>query len=336
MTPIISTSQLTKRYILPNGPLALRGVDLEVHSGEIFSLLGPNGAGKSTLIAILCGLFPPTSGEVRVAGYDVVGAGRLAVKRLIGVVPEEIALYPSLTGVQNLEFFGELHHLDKKLLRKKIQEALEITGLTGRANDRVAQYSNGMKRRLNIAVAMLHDPMIYFLDEPTLGLDPQNRRRILNLVTLLRQEAGKTIIYTTHNMEEAAEISDRVAIMHQGQIIKVGTPENLIQQLELSETLELQVTRFPADDQEGVLPPPGLGAVPGIKQALWDGDRLVLSLEPGEQHPSSHLLPVILKQLDKAGWVVISISTQRPTLETVFFRLTGQPLKIKGVDEEGG
>jgi ABC-2 type transport system ATP-binding protein len=230
MAAIISIRHLSKQYDPPDGPLALHEIDLEIQEGEVFSLLGPNGAGKTTLITLLCGLFPPSSGEIVIAGHSVVH-DPLAVKQILGVVPEEIALYPRLSAYQNLRYFGLLYGLKGQELEQAIEDMLAVVGLADRARDKVAHYSSGMKRRLNVAVGLLPRPRIVLLDEPTLGLDPRSRQRILELVLHIRREHGTTILYTTHYLDEAQELSDRVGIIHEGRIIALGTPEELIQQI---------------------------------------------------------------------------------------------------------
>ena len=227
MAPIIITRGLTKQYAPPRGPVAVSDVDLEVEEGEVFGLLGPNGAGKTTLIALLCGLFPPTAGDATVAGASVV-RDPLAVKRAIGVVPEEIALYGRLSGRRNLRYFGALQGLRGRDLERAVEDALAAVSLSDRADDKAADYSNGMKRRLNIAAGVLHKPRVLFMDEPTLGLDPESRRQVLDLVGRFKRDEGTTILYTTHHMEEAQEVSDRVGIIHRGRIIALGTPAALV------------------------------------------------------------------------------------------------------------
>jgi len=315
MAEIITVRKLSKRYHLPDGPLALNELDLHVQEGEIFSLLGPNGAGKTTLIAVLCGLFPPTSGEAIIAGYNVV-QNPLAVKQIIGVVPEEIALYPQLTGRQNLRYFGQLYGLGGQELDKATADVLAVIGLTDRASDKVAHYSSGMKRRLNVGVGLLHKPRIVLLDEPTLGLDPESRRRILDLVLQLKQE-GATILYTTHYMEEAQELSDRVGIIHHGQIIALGTPEELIQTMRGEDTLRLHIGT--AKVSPSVLE--AWQQVRGVKQVLLEGEVITISLPH-----AAEVLPEILRLADQAGLSVSSLMVQQPNLETVFLRLTGQRL----------
>ena len=316
MTPIISTRKLAKQYNPPKGPMAIKEIDLEIAEGEIFGLLGPNGAGKTTLIAILCGLFPPTTGDAMIAGHNAV-QDPMAVKQIIGVVPEEIALYTRLTGRQNLRYFGALYGLDGQELDQAVDEVLTVVGLTDRADEQVGRYSNGMKRRLNIAVGLLHKPRILLMDEPTLGLDPESRRHILDLVVRLKQDRGTTILYTTHNMDEAQELSDRVGIIHRGQIIALGTPDELIQSLDVEDTLRLRVAI-------ATVSPAALDAlrqVKGVKQISSEGDAITLSLQS-----AAEALPEVLRIVKEAGIGVRALTVQQPNLETVFLRLTGERL----------
>lgn len=320
MAAIIALRNLSKQY-RPRGPLALREVDLEIQAGEIFSLLGPNGAGKTTLISVLCGLFPPTGGEAVIAGHNVV-RDPLAVKRIIGVVPEEIALYPQMTGRQNLRYFGLLYGLKGSELDWAISEVLEIVGLADRAGERVAHYSNGMKRRLNVGVGLLHKPKIILLDEPTLGLDPESRRHILELVIQLKRERGATILYTTHAMDEAQKLSDRVGILHRGRLIALGTPAELIRTIHSEDTLRLEVENV----REAAAMVVALQQVRGVKWVRLEEDpgeavHFTLSLSS-----AAEALPEILRVAREGGVEVRSLSVQPPDLETVFLHLTGERL----------
>ena len=319
MTAIITVRKLCKRYHPPDGPLALNEIDLQIQEGEIFGLLGPNGAGKTTLIAILSGLLPPTSGEAVVAGHSVV-RNPMAVKRAIGVVPEEIALYPQLSARQNLRYFGQLYGLSGQALDEAIDEVLAVIELADRADDKVAHYSSGMKRRLNVGVGLLHNPRIVFMDEPTVGLDPESRRRILDLVLQLNREQGTTILYTTHYMEEAQELSHRVGIIHRGQIIALGTPDELIRTIHAQDILHLHL---------GVsrVSPAALDAlqqVEGVTQVTLEGDTITLSLQD-----AAGLLPEILHLTEEVGISVRALTVQRPNLESVFLHLTGQRLTVE-------
>lgn len=316
MTPIITARKLSKQYNPPDGPMALKEIDLEIQAGEIFSLLGPNGAGKTTLIAILCGLFPPTRGDAIIAGHSVA-QNPMAVKQVIGIVPEKIALYTRLTGRQNLRYFGLLYGLDGRELDQAIADVLAVVGLTERAGDRVADYSNGIKRRLNIAVGLMRKPRLLLMDEPTSGLDPESRRRVLDLVAQLKRDQGATILYTTHNMDEAQEISDRVGIIHSGQIIALGTPDELIQAIHMEDTLRLRV-------EGSTVSPAALDALQqaqGVKQVSLNKDAITLSLLS-----TAEVLPEILRIVKEAGIGVRALSVQQPNLEAVFLRLTGQSL----------
>ena len=316
MAAIITVRKLSKQYKPPDGPLAINEIDLHIQEGEIFSLLGPNGAGKTTLIAILCGLFPPTSGEAIIAGHSVV-QNPMAVKQIIGVVPEEVALYSQLSGRHNLRYFGLLYGLSGQELDEAIDDVLTVIGMTDRAGDKVAHYSSGMKRRLNVGVGLLHKPRILLLDEPTLGLDPESRRRILDLVLELKQDHGATILYTTHYMEEAQELSDRVGIIHHGKIIALGTPDELIQTIHAEDTLRLQV----GVSKVSTAVVDALKQVRGVKQVSVGGDAITLSLLY-----AADALPEILRLVAESGISVGSLTVRQPNLETVFLRLTGERL----------
>lgn len=201
-------------------------LSLQVESGELFGLLGPNGAGKTTIINVLCGLIKPTSGSATVGGYDVQKEVS-KVKALIGVCPQETALYPYLTGIENIELFGNLYMMNKGSLKKRCEQLLKKMGLEDDAKRRVAKYSGGMKRRLSLILALIHDPEIAFLDEPTVAMDPQSRHAVWDFITELKKE-DKTIILTTHYMEEAEELCDRVGIIDHGKLIALGTSKDLI------------------------------------------------------------------------------------------------------------
>jgi ABC-2 type transport system ATP-binding protein len=205
---------------------AVDGVSLHVAKGELFGLLGPNGAGKTTTVNILCGLLKPASGSVIVGGYDVQKESA-KVKELIGVCLQETAVYPYLTGIENIELFGNLHTLDKGTLRTRRDMLLEKMGLAQDAKRKVEKYSGGMKRRLSLILALIHDPQIIFLDEPTIGMDPQSRRAVWDFMEELKKE-GKTIFLTTHYMEEAEALCDRVGIIDHGKLIALDSPKELI------------------------------------------------------------------------------------------------------------
>ena len=219
----IVVERLRKQFDPPKGPVAVDDVSFSIEEGEIFSLLGPNGAGKTTTISILSCLLKPDSRRSATWAASRSPASRTKVKKLIGVVPQDIALYEDLSGRENLLFWGRMYGLSGAALNKRVDEVLELIGLVDRQKDRVDKYSGGMKRRVNIGAALLHKPRILYLDEPTVGIDPQSRRSILDGVKDLNA-AGMTVLYTTHYMEEAQELSDRIGIMDQGQDDRHGHP----------------------------------------------------------------------------------------------------------------
>jgi ABC-2 type transport system ATP-binding protein len=222
---IIEINHLSKTFKGATEP-AVNDLSLTVFQNEIFGLLGPNGAGKTTTISILCGLFPPSKGQVKIAGMDLFG-DHSSIKQIIGVVPQDIALYPTLTARENLNFYGHMYGLHGKVLKEKIEMWLNHFGLTEAGNKRVSTYSGGMKRRVNLIAGILHDPQILFLDEPTVGVDVQSRNVIIEHLKELNKK-GTTIIYTSHHMEEAQHFCSRVAIIDYGKIIIEGTPTELI------------------------------------------------------------------------------------------------------------
>ncbi|WP_299029224.1 ATP-binding cassette domain-containing protein [uncultured Thermanaerothrix sp.] len=310
---MIRVHNLTKRF----GHLtAVDNLTFEVKEGEIFSLLGPNGAGKTTTISILATLLLPTSGEAWIDGYSILQRP-LEVRRLIGVVPQEIALYQDLSGYENLWFWGQMYGLRGAELRQRIRMTLEQVGLDEKAHHKVRTYSGGMKRRLNLAAGLLHHPRVLFLDEPTVGIDPQSRRAILDFVKSLNRE-GMTILYTTHYMEEAQELSHRVGIMDHGRLIALGTQSALLQQAGEHDTLVLSF-------ENDLKPQPPLEVLRHLSEVInvsREGDRIkVLTTAPEEVLP--HLVTVCLEH----GVRIRSVEVIEPNLETVFLKLTGRALR---------
>jgi ABC-2 type transport system ATP-binding protein len=222
---IIQIKDLTKTYKGSDEP-AIDSISLDIYQDEIFGLLGPNGAGKTTTLSILCGLFSSDSGTVSIDGLNI-GNNLREIKRIIGVVPQEVALYPTLTAIENLTFFGNMYDLKGKLLHDRIMERLKVFGLERFAKKKVSTFSGGMARRLNLIAGLLHDPKVVFLDEPTVGIDVQSRIVILNYLHEINK-LGTTIIYTSHYMEEAENLCSRVAIMDRGKIISIGNPKELV------------------------------------------------------------------------------------------------------------
>jgi ABC-2 type transport system ATP-binding protein len=237
--PAIVIDNLVKKF---EDVTAVDGINLQVSKGELFGLLGPNGAGKTTTINILCGLIKPTSGSCKVGGYDVQKE-TAKVKELIGVCPQETAIYPYLTGIENVELFGNLHTMDREMLKSRREILIKNMGLTQDAKRRAEKYSGGMKRRLSLILALIHDPQIAFLDEPTVAMDPQSRHAVWDFIKDLKKE-DKTIILTTHYMEEAEELCDRVGIIDYGKLIALGSPKELISNNKVVKNLEEVIIRL--------------------------------------------------------------------------------------------
>lgn len=322
---MIETHDLAKTYKTADGEevQAVKGLDLEIRKGEIFSLLGPNGAGKTTTISMISGLVTPTRGDAEIGGFSITEQP-LQAKKLMGVVPQEIALYNTLTGRQNLEFFGKMYGLRGGILNKRVDEVLEFVGLTDRQKDKVENYSGGMKRRLNVGVGLLHKPDLVYMDEPTVGIDPQSRRRILDTVKELRDERGMTVLYTTHLMEEAEELSDRVGIMDHGEIIALGTQDELIQRVGEKDLLILKVGAGAVSELQDRL----TREVPGVTQVLVEQNeqasvsQLKISAKRGRK-----ALPDVIQLAGAAGVEVQSVEIREPDLEAVFLHLTGRALR---------
>ncbi|MBN2549535.1 MAG: ABC transporter ATP-binding protein [Anaerolineales bacterium] len=293
---------------------AVKGVSFEVAAGEVFSLLGPNGAGKSTTISMLCSLLEPSAGEAFIMGHSIRSASAQA-RAALGVVPQDIALYPDLSACENLVFWGKMYGLRGQLLKQRVDEVLEIIGLTDRQRDRVNTFSGGMKRRVNIGAALLHRPQVIIMDEPTVGIDPQSRRHILDNVKSLNQQ-GMTVLYTTHYMEEAEELSDHIAIMDLGKIVAAGTYPELISLVGEQTRIDLGLNCEP--DQ--VLP--ALKGVEGVSQvSSLDGKVTALV------NDSNLVLPRLFDAANSLGARITSVDIQEPNLEAVFLHLTGRALR---------
>jgi ABC-2 type transport system ATP-binding protein len=324
-TPIIEIHGLKKHFNPPDGVIAVKGISFEIMQGEIFSLLGPNGAGKTTAINMMSGLLTPTEGDVTVGGHSITD-DPMGVKKLIGVVPQELAVYPTLSARQNLAFFGKMYGLGGSLLKERIAEVLDFTELADRADDPVDEYSGGMKRRVNIGIGLLHRPQVLFLDEPTVAIDPQSRRNILDAVKSLNEQ-GMTVLYTTHYMEEAQELSDRVAIIDHGEIIALGTQEELTQMVGEHDTLTLSVPGVTQDviDRlralDGVDKCIQVGAENGDTDATQNGDLRLLTRD------GDMVLPEVIGTITAAGLKLTALEVQEPTLEAVFLHLTGRALR---------
>ena len=293
---------------------AVRGISFEVQAGEIFSLLGPNGAGKSTTISMLACLLEPTQGDALVMGHSIRHEP-MAVKAAIGLVPQEIALYGDLSARENLDFWGKMYGLRGATLKQRVDEVLDIIGLTDRQKGRVAKFSGGMKRRLNIGIALLHRPQVLILDEPTVGIDPQTRRNILDSVKKFNRQ-GMTVLYTTHYMEEAQELSDHIAIMDQGQVIAYGTHDDLVKIVGELDRIDLTLDA----EAEPVLA--RWRATEGVHQVSAEDGNLTLLVDD-----SNLVLPRLFESATEAGVRITSVQIQEPNLEAVFLHLTGRALR---------
>jgi ABC-2 type transport system ATP-binding protein len=309
---MIEVDQLRKSY----GDLtAVDSVSFTAHPGEIFGLLGPNGAGKSTTIGCISGLLTPTAGHVRVMGHDVVREGT-AARQVLGVVPQEIALYEELSAVENLHYWGGAQGLRNPRLKQRIQAVLESTGLLDRANEPVKRFSGGMKRRLNFACGMVHAPKVLLLDEPTVGVDPQSRVHLLDLVREQAKGAGTCVLYTTHYMEEAETLCDRLAIIDHGKVIAAGTLSELRSMMAEHDLLRLSGVFEPAKIRESI------GSLDGIEIVHAEENLLTLSLAD-----AARKLPVIFAALEAGGAEVRGATLTQPNLESLFIKLTGKELR---------
>jgi ABC-2 type transport system ATP-binding protein len=315
MPVMIEVLDLVKQYSGAASP-AVAGVSFSVEQGEVFSLLGPNGAGKTTTLSVLSCLLAPTSGDARLGGHSV-RTDPMGVKRLLGVVPQEVALYLPLTASENLNFWGKMYGLGGADLKRRVDEALDLVGLRDRAGERIETYSGGMRRRINIAVGLLHRPTVVFMDEPTVGIDPQSRRNILDTVKALNQQ-GMTVLYTTHYMEEAQELSHRIGVIDHGKLIALGTLEELTRLVGQEDAIELKIA--------GEHVPPelieALRRVPGVSQASAE-DGVVRLLAPD----ANRVLPDVVAAAGTQGVKIAGVAVQEPNLEVVFLHLTGRALR---------
>jgi ABC-2 type transport system ATP-binding protein len=293
---------------------AVDGVSFEVEKGEIFSLLGPNGAGKTTTISMLSCLLHPDDGDAVVMGHSI-RTDQMGVKSVLGVVPQEIALYEDLSARENLTFWGKMYGLRGAVLKNRVSEVLELIGLTDRAGDFVKKYSGGMKRRVNIGVALLHKPQVIYMDEPTVGIDPQSRRNILDSVVALKNQ-GMTVLYTTHYMEEAQELSDHIAIMDTGKLIAYGTNQELVRIVGEMDRITLTINT----ESERVLE--DWKKVTGVKQVTAEDGKLNILADDSNQ-----VLPRLFETASIKGVRIISIEILEPNLEAVFLHLTGKGLR---------
>ena len=335
MPAILEVDHLVKKY----GDFeAVKGISFSVEEGEVFGLLGPNGAGKTQTISMLTGVVQPTSGTARIGGHDLrTQMGE--VKKINGLVPQDLALYPTLSARANLNFFGRIYGLRGKDLKERVEDVLRIVALTDRADQAVEKYSGGMKRRVNIAAGLLHHPRLFFLDEPTVGVDPQSRNHIFESVLRLNRERGMTIIYTSHYMEEVEFLCNRVAIVDQGKIVAMDTIKNLVALLgggvihfglqRVDDAIVAQLGKLPAVTEATLLPQP-------VAPSLAEGKDV--EAKESEPMPGGAIVKVVAKNSQQAIVNVIgflheqditltSLEILKPNLESVFLHLTGKKLR---------
>jgi ABC-2 type transport system ATP-binding protein len=309
MAPILEVSGLSKRY---GEREAVRSLSFHVSPGEIFGLLGPNGAGKTTTIGMIAGVVPSGGGTIRLNGEDATACGR-RVRRKLGLVPQTIALYPALTARENLAFFGKIYGLPKAALSPRIDSLLGLAGLTGRRDEAISSFSGGMKRRLNLACALVHEPALLLLDEPTVGVDPQSRERIYDAMGELAA-SGLALLLTTHYLEEAERLCHRLAIMDEGRIVAEGSVKELCALAGKEPTIEVVLVRLPGEGLRKKLAELGaLPADPGSYRILGAGAEKVL--------------PELLALVSSEGNAVEELRMHRPNLGDAFLHLTGKALR---------
>lgn len=310
-THVLAVAGLSRSF----GPLqAVDDVSLHVAEGETYGLLGPNGAGKTTTISMVCGLLQPDAGTVTVCG-QVMSTRAAGVRRHIGYVPQELAVYPDLTGRENLRFFARVHGMGRHQLASRVDEVLEVVGLADRGDDRVDEYSGGMKRRLNIAVGLLHEPRLLVLDEPTVGVDPQSRHAILESVGRLAG-GGMSVLYTTHYMEEADRLCDRVGIIDVGRLQAEGTRRELVART--GDLDRVRITGRGELAQAAVT----MEALEAVREAAPD----VVGVDVTVTDARSHLAR-LLEAAGRGGMEVTGVEVREPDLEAVFLQLTGRALR---------
>jgi ABC-2 type transport system ATP-binding protein len=313
MGNIIETKKISKKY---NGFMAVDSIDLNVPKNSVYGVLGPNGAGKTTLISMLCTILRPTSGMATVNGYDIVKQAK-EVRASIGIVFQSRALDDILTGREHLEMHASLYGVPRDIRQERLDEVLELIALGKKADEYVKTYSGGMKRRLEIGRGLIHHPKVLFLDEPTLGLDPQTRENIWDYISHLNQTSDITVLLTTHYMEEADKLCDEIAIINQGKIITSDSPRNLKKELK-ADTITIKVD-YPDDFVEKVK------ELDFIKDAFLIDGEVKLMVESGE-----NLIPAVVEFASKEGFPVKSVELEHPNLEDVFIKFTGSKISSEG------
>jgi ABC-2 type transport system ATP-binding protein len=315
MPDVLQVQGLRKAY---GARVAVADVSLHVCAGEVLGLLGPNGAGKSTTVGMICGLTAADAGSISVGGATL-SSDEFGFKRRIGLVPQDIALFEDLPALANIELFGALYDLPKATLKQRAMAVLDQVGLADRARDKPATFSGGMKRRLNIACALVHDPDLLLLDEPTAGVDPQSRNAIFDTLEALKR-AGKAIVYTTHYMEEAERLADRIVIIDHGKVVASGTLAELVRTLPAAQTLALDIDG--TLDHDAVR---ALQALPGVQHVQFDAGHLTVGV--GHIGDLARTAAAVLQAVAATGATVRHVSSGRANLEDVFLALTGRQLR---------
>lgn len=310
---IIKIKNVTKRF---KDKIVLDNISFEVEEGEIFGFIGPNGAGKSTLINIISTILEKEKGKITVDGYDI-DKDSIKAKSVIGIVPQEVALIEELNAYDNLEFFGALYGLKGKVLKERVNEALEIVGLSERKKEKVKKFSGGMKRRLNIAAAIMHNPKILIMDEPTVGIDPQSRNYIFDFIKKVNKEKKVTILYTSHYMEEIEELCSKIFIMDLGKEVASGTKEEIKGLLMKSKRIKLKVQNIKVESLMS------LNKISTIKNIENINNQLILTVS------KEFVLGKLIEVLEKNNEVIEQISYEEVKLEDVFLNLTGKSLRDK-------
>ena len=308
---IVEVKDLVKRF---DQFLAVDNVNFSIKEGEIFGLLGPNGAGKTTTISAITGMSKIDSGEIKLFGMDMKNKER-EIKRQVGIVPQDLAIYEDLTTYENICYFGRLYGLRGEKLKESANKAMEFVGLLDRKNDYPKKFSGGMKRRLNIAIGIVHNPKLIILDEPTVGIDPQARSYIISSIKKLNK-MGATIIYTSHYMEEVEELCNRMVIMDNGKVIATGTKDELKAMVSLDEKIDIEVSfvNFTILDK--------IKSLNGITDCSIQGNKITVVAKK-----SNKIVQKIINIISSAESDIVSLNVENPTLETVFLTLTGKKLR---------
>nr|WP_144928679.1 ABC transporter ATP-binding protein [Paenibacillus bovis] len=309
---MLETVKLSKTF---KDKKAVDEIDLYLQEGESVGLLGPNGAGKSTTISMISSLLKPTSGDVRLNGKSTIKAPS-ELRKVLGVVPQEIALYEELSALENLKFFGKIYQVKKDVLDNRIQEVLEMVGLKDRQKELVKTFSGGMKRRVNIAAALLHQPKIIILDEPTVGIDPQSRNHILETVKKLNEENGTTVLYTSHYMEEVEQLCNRVYIMDHGKVVASGSKSELLSILSSEDTIQVQLSKQSNELMKSIK------GIEYVRQVEETNDGLRIICKKG-----SNILSDLVHATEILGIQISHYQVEVPSLEDVFLHLTGKTLR---------